>query len=593
MLKHFTNGGIRFMEDPIQKLYFLLSRGFSRASLVVLLFATSYAAASLYGTLLWGLDAPGYIMQSTNTTALSLNDSRLESPGYITYLDIRPNKLPSIQKDLPQLIGAQLYKSGVNFSLTTEVNRGRPEYTNATLPGSGGRIWLDSEGLSVTTDTNVMTSYRTNDTAGRLIPNDCPTKFIGETTSQFWNCTFNNTFVQPLLTGILGQPEVHWDDVSDIGYDTRYIKPDRKRNIWASFGQGGGSAGMKQMFTITKGKRRHSFIESTTRFTLMTQAGIPFAPPEVDDFLRRTWSTNVTERQAPIITRIFNAMANAENTGKSYQFGIIEAPTNITTTQVLWQYLTPETDGVPMYSLIRVSITNISLIRSENIPVAPTPFKLCDTTFMNVAYGGVVEDTDCSTAKQGEPTQFWGQIDTSAVLIMSGLGDGRSNISALAVDESVMQWSEQNYAYMDDLLISRGFILSIDPDLVTVNVSILRPAISYLQIFLVLIAALFALISYLSTRLLATSHWTSSLLAILLATTDKKNEPGYIEPVPEIRLMKGSSGALITVDNLVMGVQNTHGPVVETGNTVYSSALQMQPEKVVMHEGQSFLIKDR
>lgn len=579
------------MEDPIQKFYFLISRGFSRESLVVVLFASCYAAASLYGTLLWGLDAPGYIMQSTNTTAMTLNGSRLESPGYITYLDVQPNKLPSIQKDLPQLIGAQLFKSGVNFSLTTDVNRGRPEYTNATLPGSGGRIWLDSEGLSVTTDTNVMTSYMTNDTAGRLIPMECPTRFIGETTSQFWNCTFNNTFVQPLLTGILGLPEVHWDDASDNGYDTRYIKPDRKRNIWASFGQGGGSSGMKQMFTVTKGKRRHSFIESTTRYTLMTQPGIPFASPEVDDFLRRTWSTNVTERQAPIITRLYNDITRAQTRGKSYQFGIIEAPTNITNTQVLWQYLTPETDGLAIFSLIRVSITNITLIRSENIPVAPTPFKLCDTTFMNVVYGGVVEDTDCSTAKQGQPTQFWGQVDTSAVLIMNGLGDGRSNISALAVDESVMQWSEKNYAYMDDLLISRGFVLSIDPSLVTVNVSILRPAISYLQIFLVVIAALFALISYLLTRFLATSHWTSSLLAILLAPTNKKNEPSYIDPVPDIRLMKSSSGALITVDHLVMGVQNTHGPVVETGNAMYSSALQMPQEKVVMHEGQSFLVK--
>lgn len=581
------------MEDPIQKFHFLISRGFSRGSLVVLLFATSYTAASLYGTLLWGLDAPGYIMQNTNTTAMALNGSRLESPGYITSLDIRPNKLSEIQKDLPRLIGAQLYKPGVNFSLTPDVNRGRPEYTSATMPGSLGRIWLDSEGLSVTVDTNVMTSYMTNDTAGRLVALDCPTRFLGETTSQFWNCTFNNTYVNPLMTGILGQPEVHWDDFSDIGYDTRYIKPDRKRNIWSAFGQGGGSAGMKQMFTVTKGKRRHSFIESTTRYTLMTQPGFPFALPEVDDFLRRTWSTNVTERQAPIITRIFNAMANAQSLGKSYQFGIMEAPTNVTSTQVLWQYLTPEVDGQPIYSFVRVSVTNITLIRSENIDVAPTPFKPCGTTFMNVAYGGVVEDTDCSTAKQGQPTQFWGQVDTSAVLIMTGLGDGRSNVSALAVDESVIQWSEKNYAYMDDLLIARGFVLSVDPSLVTVNVSILRPAISYLQIFLVVIAALLALISYFLTRFLTTSHWTSSLLAILLATTDKKNEPGYIDPVPDIKLMKGPSGALITVDNLVMGVQNTHGPVVETGNVMYSSALQSPQEKIVMHEGQSFLIKDQ
>ncbi|CAG8949962.1 hypothetical protein HYFRA_00004294 [Hymenoscyphus fraxineus] len=583
---------LMFMEDPIQKFYFIISRGFSRASLVLFLFTTVYTAASLYGTLLWGLDAPGYIMRSANTTAMTLKGSLLESPGYITYLDIRPNKLPIIEKDLPQLLGAQLFQTGVNFSLTTNVRRGRPEYTNATLLGSGPRIWLDSEGLSVSVDTNVMTSYMTNDTAGRLIPNDCPTQFLGQTTTQFWNCTFNNTFVQPLLTGILGQPEVHWDDASDIVFDTRYIKPDRKRNIWASFGQGGGSAGMKQMFTVTKGTRRHSFIESTTRYTLMTQPGIPFAPPEVDDFLRRTWSTNVTERQAPILTRLYNDLMRGQKRGNSYQFGLIDAPTNITSTQVLWQLLTPESDGRPVYSLIRVSVTNITLIRSENIAVAPIPLKPCDTTFMNVAYGGVIEDTDCSTAKQGQPTKFWGQIDTSAVLIMSGLGDGRSNISALAVDESIMQWSEKNYAYMDDLLISRGFILGIDPSLVTVDLSILRPAISYLQIFLVVLAALFALVNYLLTRHIVTAHWTSSLLAILLAPVDGRNEPGYINPVPDIRLREGAEGALVTVDGLVMGVQSSGGSVVEREGLRSDEVSHMSQEKVVVHEGQAFMIKE-
>ncbi len=50
---------LMFMKDFVQKVYFISSSGFSPNSVIVLCFAVVYAAAGLYGTILWGLDAPG------------------------------------------------------------------------------------------------------------------------------------------------------------------------------------------------------------------------------------------------------------------------------------------------------------------------------------------------------------------------------------------------------------------------------------------------------------------------------------------------------------------------------------------------------
>ncbi|KAH8593118.1 hypothetical protein B0O99DRAFT_653503 [Bisporella sp. PMI_857] len=511
---------LMFMEDFVQKVYFIFSRGFSPNSVMVLCFAVVYAAAGLYGTLLWGLDAPGYIFQGKNVSASTLNNSLLGEPAYILYLDARRNNLAMLDKELPHMIGANLFKPGVNFTLTSEVNRGVPQVVAPTRSKVGGRVWLDTEGLSVSPDTQVMVSFKKNDT-GPLINMDCPVLESGKGVAQFWNCTFNNSFVDPLLTTIIGIPEVHWDNPSDLLHDSRYIKPDRKKNIWAAFGQGGGTAVMKQMFTVTKGTRRYSFIETTFRCTMLTMPGVPFSSYEVADILKRTWSTNATEQQAPLIKRLSNSIARAQDQNQSFLFGVNDA-TDLTTTQVNWEYLTSELEGSPLFSVLRVSITNITLVRSETIAVTPTPFASCDTSIQNLAYAGVVSDTDCATAKQGMGSVFYGQVDTSAVLILYGLGDGRSNISSIALDEKIYEWSIESSRRMDDLLVSRGFIVSVNASLVT------------LEMVLVLLTVLLAALGWICLRLFSSSHWSSSLLSNLLAPTgmtdDKKQSPGYISP---------------------------------------------------------------
>jgi hypothetical protein len=234
----------------------------------------------------------------------------LEDPAYILNIDMKRNNLGNLDQELPHMIGANLYKIGSNYTLTPDISRGSAEFVTPSRTKVGGRIWLDGEGLSVSPDTQVMVSYKT-DQDGTMIPLDCPVQEVGVGVAEFWNCTFNNTFATPLLTGIIGQPEVHRDIPSDEAYDSRYIKPDRKRNIWASFGQGGGTAIMKQMFTVTKGTRRHTFIETAFRTTVLIVPTVPFSSYDLTDILKRTWSTNVTEQQAPILTRLSNSIQNA------------------------------------------------------------------------------------------------------------------------------------------------------------------------------------------------------------------------------------------------------------------------------------------
>ncbi|KAF2428982.1 hypothetical protein EJ08DRAFT_574982, partial [Tothia fuscella] len=511
---------LMFAEDYFQRTLYFFSRAFTRNGLLILCFTTLYIVANLYGTLLWALDSPGYLLLQKNITASTLSNTLLDYPAYIVSVVARPNTLATLSNDLAPTIGSNLFKASENLTLTTMVERGTVETVPGTRPDAFPRIWLDAEGLSVSTDTATMVGYATRENGSYVPLDDCPVQQTIDD-SFGWNCTFSNIFTQSLLTASnVGQPDVHWDDASDLKYNSRYIKPNRENNIWTRYGEGGGTAIMTQMFTVTKGTRRHTFIETAFRSTMLTTPAADFADDEVFDMLKRTWSTKKTEQSAPLITLLGRSMLSAQAAGKSYMFGIasVSGEKNITTTQTAWEYLTMMTNGKPFYSLLRVSSVNITLIRSETIATAPTPFETCDISFMNVAYGGKLTDTDCIAGPRESKPQFFGQVDTSAVLIFSGLGDGRSNISAKALDQDAWEWYESNTGYMDDLLIARGFIISVDPSLVTLSTSVLRPAISYLQLLLVLVAVALAFASYCSLRFFATAHWASSLFANVVST---------------------------------------------------------------------------
>ena len=188
--------------------------------------------------------------------------------------------------------------------------------------------------------------------------------------------------------------------------------------------------------------------------------------------------------------------------------------------------------------------------------------------------------------------RLFGTVDTSAVLIVYGLGDGRSNLSSVAVDENAFQWISNHSDTMDSLLIARGFIASIDPSLVTLIVSVLRPAMSYLQMFLVLISILFAIISHFTLRALSTSHWSNTLLANILGPLEgeDKRDPGYIKKVPDIKLQDASDGPVVTVHGATFRLDNGSGlgRYSGVGGGMEKNGVVMSSD-VVSAEGQSFL----
>ena len=202
---------------------------------------------------------------------------------------------------------------------------------------------------------------------------------------------------------------------------------------------------------------------------------------------------------------------------------------------------------------MRITGVNITLVRSESISASPTPLSTCDFAFQNLAYGGRVKDTDCPFINSSFPqgAEFFGQVDTSAVLIVYGLGKARSNISADAIDEGILNWLANNAEKMDNLLLSRGFIVGIDPSLVTVQVSSPSPAISYLQIFLVVLTGFLALAAWILQSFCTSAPWGSSLFVNLVFTTQSTPQPvkrsTYIHKVPKVELLETTEKTWITI----------------------------------------------
>ncbi|EFW21031.1 conserved hypothetical protein [Coccidioides posadasii str. Silveira] len=147
--------------------------------------------------------------------------------------------------------------------------------------------------------------------------------------------------------------------------------------------------------------------------------------------------------------------------------------------------------------------------------------------------------------------RFFEEIDTSAVLIISGtLGDGSSNISSKAFNQQAFEWLAKNENRLDNLVLSRGYIMAIDPALVTLEISRVRPAMSYLQVLLVILPVVLAAITWGLLRFFAASHYSSSLLANLYATTnvrdtDTSADPQYIHTIPDIDLVRKDGKVLM------------------------------------------------
>ncbi|KAF5234944.1 hypothetical protein FAUST_7375 [Fusarium austroamericanum] len=540
---------LMFTEDYIQRTLYISSRGLSRAGLVVLAFSLLNIVLSLYGTLLWALDAPGYIFKASEATIADYADQRNDNPPYIVQLSLDPSSIDDTTQRLSQIIGSDLFHPGLNYTLTGKVSNknGAPEVVPQTGPtNSGARIWLDDNGLSVSIDVSLI--YSAN-------PSLDDESYVVNTTTgsdyNVWENTFDNVFSTEFVATVAGKPEVHWDTASDRIADSRYILPNRYDNIWFSFGGGGGSGLMNQVFTVTKGKRRHTFFQSTFKTTMLTTAGVDFAKEEVSDLVERAGHLDQDDNMLLSSSRIVDNMMNAQRKNMSYHYGLNTVSNNKRSTlQNTWGFYTLTSNGRSMFSLIRITSTNMTLIRSENISKAPEPQEKCQlANSQDEAYGGQPGRSDCFGQEAVDDPRFFGLVDTAAVMVAHDLGDGRSNLSSESLGNNALTWIRDNAHTMESLLVSRAYSVGIDPSLVYISVEKLIVAVSYLQLALSCLALLMAIVLWLALMIFADAHWASSLLANLIHTTTETGgaKPGYMMRDPSVTLQPMGKRKLLAV----------------------------------------------
>ncbi|KAK0611753.1 hypothetical protein B0T14DRAFT_334566 [Immersiella caudata] len=542
---HFTSY-LMFSENHIQRLLFLTSRGLSRATLLVFLFTILSFLASLYGTLLWALDSPGYIFRSSDSTLARHMSALNPDAPYNIPLRLSAETLNTMSDEsLRRAIGVGLFRSGVNITLTGDVKKGTPETVEPeSLREVGARIWLDDEGFSVSADTYapIPNDLEANN---QTFPHRCILFGGGAGT---WNCTFHSEFAAGYQQYLLGQPEVHWDDQSSYN-DSQYISPSRTDNVWAAFGRGTGSAAVMQVFTVTKGNRRHTFTESIFRATMLTNPGVPFAPSEVTDLIFRAAGPNATEANS-LLAQITSDMLSAQSNRSSYIYGFTLSSSPTSVFQSTFSYLTTlnPVSGTEVFSTIILSSVNITLIHSETISNPPAPLSPCEQPFQNEAFGGKITQTNCAGATMSiEGARFYGTVDTAAFLAVYGLGKGRSNVSSESLDQPVLDWVWNKGPTVMDLLVARAFAVSVDPGMVTVRLEKLVPAVSGLQLLLSALVAVLAAAAWGALVWGENRSWSKSFLCMVTHTTLGRGMPGeekgfYMRRVPEVDVVGTGEG---------------------------------------------------
>jgi len=544
---------LMFNEDHMQKLLFVRSRGLTRHGLLVLAFALFFGFGNLYDTLLWALDSPGYIAKTTLVTALTATNQLLADPAYIVYMS---NPTGHSALDIDQAVTGNLFVQGFNFTLPKPVPPGPRDIvsTNQTITKAGPRIWLDDTGFSVGVDEliNVTPSIR------------CPVKTVNANL-QIWNCEVNNTDTWLVMSsGQAARPQIWWDN-SPFAED-HFLSPDRRDNPWMSLGVGGDTAVMKQVFTVTKENRRHTFLQTVLKVTMITLYPTPFNDSEITDIVRRFLSDDPRQPLTPEIKAAADLVISAQTNQTSLTFGASQQEAYSVTSSrieffnVMNAYLGTER----LISSLRLIFTNITLIRSETLPNPIMPYgPACPNFSANIATGGRVRFNDCymSIGNQTD-AHFLGQLDTSAVFILTDvLGDGKRSTSAAALNQTGVDWYLRNAPHIDDLLIARGLILGGDSAAVPLAMWMREPAISYLQLFLLLLSAALAIVAMvLITLSKSMGYYTNSFLAAVCATMhiDGRNEAttctkaGYLHEPPEIKLVTTQQHVVISISDRVL-----------------------------------------
>ncbi|KAF8879460.1 hypothetical protein BD779DRAFT_1612891 [Infundibulicybe gibba] len=482
---------LMFAEGHIQRLLFVSSRGWSRAAFIVLAFAALSPLAGMYDALLWSLDSPGYVVRSSRVNASAVQDQLLTTPPYIAFV-ANPAGGDVRSIDVDATVTGNLFKSGFNFTLPAVNDLGKGEVVPArqSLAAAGGpRIWLDDEGLSVGIDPVSPIAPRCN-----LETRD--------DRSQAWACQTANNESFGMFLAPLGQPLVWWD-----GAHSEYIQASRKDNPWKSLGTGGNTAVMKQVFTVTKDRRRHTFLETAFKASMLSMFPAPFDNADITKMIRQALSDDFGDDIRTATQNLIDTTIATQANHSSFSGGtFLRQDLSVSASTIEFLNVTNTFDQSPIYAVLRATTTNITLIRSETLPVPSTPLSPCTLPFSNLATGGRVRSTTCdpsnsspNTTTSSDPgTRFLGQLDASAVFILTEvLGDGGTAQAATALNATGLRWYQDRAAHIDQVLASRAFILGGTRASVLVDVQHAAPALSRLQLLLELLPVLAATVSIL------------------------------------------------------------------------------------------------
>jgi hypothetical protein len=214
----------------------------------------------------------------------------------------------------------------------------------------------------------------------------------------------------------------------------------REDNVWFALGTGDDAAWMSQVFTVTKGRKRHTFALSTYKTTMVSMDNVSLAVEEIQDLVKRAYSIDPAVQESELSRANIKAynklILDARDNNESGMFGGAMTA-NFSVIQFNYELLNVEYNGTRMFSALRYTDVSLTLVRSDVLPVPVTPFGSCNKFFQNEATGGKVERTSCyrSNGEDQSGHRFLGQVDTSSSFVIAGiLGDGSTNTSAKALD---------------------------------------------------------------------------------------------------------------------------------------------------------------
>lgn len=526
-----------FSEPLPQQLIYILRR----RSFLVLSFLVLFTAGGLWATMLWGLDHPGYLLHPHRVTVDTLANHRRLLPPYTMMSQSPTGNVSAL--NLVADLGIGLFE-GINVTLTDQVAAGQPQiaqtpkwkqYYNGENPmtiGSqspGARIFLDDEGWSVGIDTTAQSVQSWG--CASMYPTVVDANWVCEI-----DYTNNTRIGADYFQAPFAIPYMWWSAMNGrLDYVT--ITAERGSNPWDSLGTGGDTAMMKMVFSATRGNRKHTFMVSAMKTTLLAFGNAQIQMADVRDLVKRTWRAGESaELQTQDLDAIGAAIGKPDMglaLGRQHSDGY-----KVTTRN--YQYQSIMDQDITIFSEFQILDANITLINSETVQQPPTPFEPCDTWYQNIVYGGVLVGSDCALAYRtdGRTGVFEGETDTMVVFILAGtLGKRRATTSADALNQDAWRWTQDNNNAIEALVLSRAYIISGNPGSVAVDVSVLRPAVSILQLFLVLLPALAFILSWGVVLGWVESHFQSSLFSNLVATThDGYNgaRPKYMHDPPKL-----------------------------------------------------------